>query len=101
MSNEQPAVLATIVEGWNTYLGELRKALAPLTPEQLAWRPAPNLRSIGEIATHMIGARARWFNWLLGEGDTEIADMAPWDRPGGSVRTADELVHALDATWQL
>ena len=54
--------LDAIYAGWRNYQGLLIAALAPLTPEQLALQSAPHLRSIEEIATHIIGARARWFN---------------------------------------
>jgi hypothetical protein len=38
--------LAMMAEGWQKYQSELSKALAPLSPEQLALRAAPHLRSI-------------------------------------------------------
>ncbi len=56
-----PALLPTIFQGWQDYQILLVSALRPLSAEQLALRYAPKLRSIGMIATHMIGARARWF----------------------------------------
>jgi uncharacterized damage-inducible protein DinB len=91
--------LATFTKGWNDYQALLLTALAPLAPEQLALSAAPGLRSIGTIATHMIGARARWFHDLMGEGDAEFAAMAGWDRKGMPTRSAAELVEGLAATW--
>ena len=75
--------------------------LAPLSADQLALRAAPNLRSIGEIATHVIGARARWFHDLMGEGDQEFAALATWDRKGMPIRSAAELVNGLELTWRV
>ena len=49
----------------------------------------------------MIGARARWFHNLMGEGDKEFAAMASWDRRGKRARTAAELVYGLEATWRV
>ena len=39
------------------------KALGALSEEQLALRAAPPMRSAGQIARHMVGARAAWFSW--------------------------------------
>jgi uncharacterized damage-inducible protein DinB len=93
--------LNTFYEGWHQYQTLLAGALAPLAAEQLAIRPAPAMRSLGEIVTHMIGARARWFHSALGEGDEAFASLGAWDRRGMPARSAAELVTALDATWQV
>lgn len=98
---ESPSTLAVFYKGWNDYQDLLTKALVPLSSEQLTLRAAPGLRSIGEIATHMIGARARWFHNLMGEGDDDFAAMAVWDRPGMPARSAAELVSGLENTWQV
>ena len=62
---EPQALTSTIYAGWHTYQALLIKALTPLSPEQLALRAAAPLRSIEDIATHVIGARARWFYQLM------------------------------------
>lgn len=79
----------------------LIKAIAPVTPEQLAYRPAPQLRSIGENARHMIGARARWCHQGLGLGDQEFAALGRWDRRDMPERSAAELVSGLRDSWQV
>ena len=43
---------------WKDYQNTLKQAIAPLTPEQLALRAAPGLRSVGEIVAHRV-ARGR------------------------------------------
>ena len=72
-------------------------------------RAAPGLRSIGENAAHIVGCRAAWFTYTLGEGDgtptgAEIkaihAAMAAWDEPNAHDRTPAQLVEALGKTWQ-
>ena len=98
MSANQELVPA-IFDGWRAYQEALIKALAPLDGDQLALRAAPNLRSVGTIAAHIIGARARWFYLLMGEGGDEFAALGSWDRRGASARSAEELVHGLEATW--
>ena len=93
-----PSSMPTIYAGWQYYQSLLTKALTPLSSDQLALRAAPRLRSIGGMATHMIGARARWF--MMGEGDDEFAPFAKWDRRGRRPRSAAELVGGLETTWQ-
>ena len=52
-------LLSTIFEGWRTYQETVIEALRPLNEEQLELRADPKLRSVREIASHIIGARAR------------------------------------------
>jgi uncharacterized damage-inducible protein DinB len=95
MSSDAELVSA-VFAGWRAYQETLIKALQPLQPEQLDLRAAPGLRTVGEIARHMIGARARWFGDWVGEA---FADFAAWDRRGAPRRSPAELVHGLQATW--
>ncbi len=99
MTTEQQ-ILSNILDGWHTYQAALIRALAPLTAERLSLRAAPRLRSVGKIATHIIGARARWFHALMGEGGDEFAALGRWDRRGARARSAGELVQGLEATWR-
>jgi uncharacterized damage-inducible protein DinB len=99
MPDDQPS-LSSIYEGWHNYQQVLSQALAPLSREQLDLRAAPHLRSVGEIAAHIIGARARWFYQLMGEGGEEFAALGRWDRRGTPVKSAAELIHGLETTWQ-
>jgi uncharacterized damage-inducible protein DinB len=92
--------LALITEGWHTYQSALCKALAPLSDEQLALRAAPNLRSIGQLARHLIGARKGWFHFVLGEGNDAFGGFASWPDPEKPIPPASELVRGLEATWQ-
>jgi len=74
--------------------------LVPLSPAQLALRAAPPLRSIDELARHIIGVRAGWFHNILGEGDDEFGAYHEWDQPDAPPRPASELVSGLEATWR-
>ena len=60
-------------KGWEVYQEQLTKAIAPLSPDQLALQAAPHLRSIGAIAAHIISARVWWFHNIMGEGSVELA----------------------------
>jgi uncharacterized damage-inducible protein DinB len=93
--------LAEFAVEWEKYQNLLVKSLAPLTREQLDLRLAPHLRSIGEIATHMVGARARWLRIDLAEGDATLDALGSWDRKGMPARTAAELADGLRHTWQV
>ena len=93
--------LAFMTEGWKTYQDKLSEALAPLTNEQLALRAAPNLRSIEELALHIIAVRAGWYHYVLGEGDDTFGAISRWDEPGNPPRSASELVQGLATTWQV
>ncbi len=91
------ALISTIYQGWHTYQETLMKAIAPLSAEQLSLRAASDLRSVREIAAHMIGARARWFNWM--EGTDAFKPFVRWDSSEAKVWSAKEIVEGLEATW--
>ena len=99
--SETSETLAFFAQGWQNYQNQLSIALAPLSPEQLALRAAPNLRSIDELARHIIAVRAGWFHFVLQEGDEEFGAIANWDEPGNPPRSASELVSGLEKTWQV
>ncbi len=52
--------LAEIFDGWNGYQTSLLHAVAPLTSPQLAWRPAADRRSTGELIRHLSLGRITW-----------------------------------------
>lgn len=99
MAHEQ-VLVAAIYNGWQAYQEALIKALASLDAEGLALHVGPELRSVGQIATHMIGARARWFYLLMGEGGETFEAMSSWDRQESGTRSAEELVRGLKTTWK-
>ncbi len=90
----------SIHDGWHNYHTVMIRAIEPLDSDQLALRAAPNLRSVEEIAAHVVGARARWFHAVMAEGGDEFKAFAGWDRRGAKTRSADELVGGLEATWK-
>lgn len=100
MSDANPT-LAILTEGWQTYQDQLSQALAPLTPEQLALRAAPDLRSIDELARHIIAVRAGWFHNALHVGGDDFAAYQQWHWPDSPAREAGELVDGLAGTWRV
>ena len=97
---EENVTLSTFYTSWKAYQEHIRNAVATLTPEQLALRAAPGLRSIGENAAHIIGCRAGWFTAVLGEDGADMKDLATWDEPDAAARTGEELAQGIDRTWQ-
>ena len=47
-----------VFESWQDYQEALKRAIAPLTEEQLQRRLIPGLRTSGEIAEHIVFGRA-------------------------------------------
>ncbi len=101
---EDPITLTTFYPSWKAYQERIRGAIAPLTAAQLELRPAPHLRSIGELALHIVACRAYWFIDFLGEdGGEEMQKYAGWNNAalsvGALLPSADELVQGLERTW--
>ena len=94
------STLDAFYTGWETYQDLLISALAPLTPEQLALHAGNELRTIGGIARHMIGARARWMHAALDNNvSAELDAMRRFDAADAPAYTAEELVTGLQTTW--
>ena len=93
--------LTTFYDNWKAYQDHIKAAIAPLTTEQLALEASPHLRTVGQLALHIIGCRAGWFTYTMGEnwGD-EGKTYAEWDARGASMRTPAEMVEAFERTWQ-
>ncbi|MBV9690671.1 MAG: DUF664 domain-containing protein [Ktedonobacteraceae bacterium] len=98
---EDHTSLISVYKGWDTYQHHLVQAVAPLSAEQLALRAAPHLRSVGMLATHIISARVGWFHMVMGEGNSDVASLANWERANQPVRSAAELVNGLEQSWQV
>jgi uncharacterized damage-inducible protein DinB len=99
--SETSETLTFFTQGWQNYQHQLSIALARLSLEQLALRAAPDLRSIDELARHMIAVRAGWFHYCLEEGDEDFGAFNKWDEPASLPRSANELVSGLEKTWQV
>ena len=105
--------LSNIFDGWNGYQTSLVHAIAPLTREQLIWRPAPNLRSTGEVVRHISLGRVTWFARMDAPGSTEVVkQIEHWEIDDDSNRDivedmvnitedASQLVRWLELTWQM
>ena len=84
---------------WQDYQEGLKRAITPLTDEQLQRRLLPGLRTPGEIAEHIVFGRALHLQRVLGEGAAELTPLLRWDDADDPARTAAEIVQGLDLTW--
>jgi uncharacterized damage-inducible protein DinB len=103
--------LANVYDGWQGYNTSLVHAVQSLTPEQLAWRPAPGFRSVGELARHISLGRLAWFLRMGAPRSAELAGrISQWESdPHGNryiieeaveiAGQASELVRWLEDTW--
>lgn len=91
---------ARVFESWQDYQEALKRAIAPLTEEQLRRRLIPVLRTPGEIAEHIVFGRALHLHRTLGAGAGELTPLLRWEDTDDSPHTAAEILHGLELTWQ-
>lgn len=98
---------ATVAESrafvsWQDYQEALKRAIAPLTADQLGQRLLPGRRTPGEIAEHIVFGRALHLTRILGADATaDLASYQRWDDEGDPPRTAAEIVQGLEVTWRI
>jgi hypothetical protein len=94
--------LARVLEGWDGYQTSLLHAAAPLTNEQLCWRPAPGRRSLGELARHISMGRITWLARMGAPGTDMVAQRIPrWHADDdGTRRVAEEASGIADGASQ-
>jgi hypothetical protein len=88
-------------ESWQDYQEALKRAIAPLTVQQLQRRVMPNLRTPGEIAEHIVFGRALHLHRTLREKAAELTPLLQWDNTDYPPRTASEILDGLELTWQV
>ena len=89
-----------VFESWQDYQDALKRAIAPLSEEQLQQRLLPGLRTPGEIAEHIVFGRALHLYRMLGERAAELKPLHQWDDEDALPRTAVEIIQGLDLTWR-
>lgn len=106
-------LLNSIFDGWNGYQKSIVNAVAPLTQNQLAWRPADNFNTVGELIRHISLGRVTWCLRMDAPGSAEIASQIyEWETDSDGNRdvveksiaiTEDpvELIKWLEKTWQM
>ena len=100
--SDETVSLSKIYEGWDGYQTSILHAIQPLSHEQLAWRPAPKLRSVGELASHIALGRINWFSRIHAPGSAELLQK----QNALSSQTAfadqkEEIIRWLEMSWQM
>lgn len=91
---------ARAFESWQDYQEALKRAIAPLTEEQLQRRMLPGLRTPGAIAAHIVFGRAFHLHRTLGEKAAGLTPLLRWEDADQAPRTAAEICSGLELTWQ-
>jgi hypothetical protein len=91
---------ARAFESWQDYQEALKRAIAPLTEEQLQRQLIPGLRTPGEIAEHIVFGRALHLHRTLGERTAELTPLLRWEDADDPPHTSAEILHGLELTWQ-
>ncbi len=89
-----------VFESWQDYQEALKRAVAPLSEEQLQRRLIPELRTPGEIAEHIVFGRALHVHRMLGDAAEELVPLLQWGDVDAPPRTAAEIVAGLELTWR-
>jgi uncharacterized damage-inducible protein DinB len=98
----EPMSLSKVFEGWEGYQLSLANTVRPLTPEQLKWRPAAHLRSVGELIGHISQGRLEWFARMQAPRSAELASQTGADNPQETLyANAAALVRHLESSWSV
>jgi uncharacterized damage-inducible protein DinB len=84
---------------WQHMQDELVRVVALLSDTQMNMRIAPNLRTLGEQAEHLVRGRALWIHKVV--DDPSLEPMMNWDEPDDPPRSVAEVVAGLQHTWQI
>lgn len=87
------------LEIWQHMQDELVRVIALLTDTQMNMRIAPNVRTLGEQAEHIVRGRALWVHKVV--DDPSLEPMMNWDEPDDPTRSAAEVVAGLQHTWRI
>ena len=113
MEEAQAVSLASVFDGWGGYQTSLVHAVETLTPEQLAWRPFEEQRTVGEVFRHISLGRIGWFSRMNAPlSDGLCARIQDWtqDRDGNRYiveeaipisEDAEELAAWLKSSWEM
>ncbi len=94
--------LSRIYDGWDGYQTSIVHAIQPLSSEQLAWRPRPGLRSVGEVASHIAVGRVDWFARMPAPGSRELeAEIKQLASETAFANDKEEIVHWLEKPWNM
>ena len=85
------------LEIWQFMQDELVRVVGLLSDTQMNTRIAPNVRTLGEQAEHIVRERALWVHKVV--DDPSLEPFMNWDEPDDPTRSAAEVVAGLQHTW--
>lgn len=91
---------------WSQYNQRMVDVVAEMSVDQLAVKPSDDGWPLWATIGHTAGGRVYWLCVVAGEpgaSDTPFADPANegWEDDLDNPRSADELVNALNSTWNI
>ncbi|MDQ6694609.1 MAG: DinB family protein [Chloroflexota bacterium] len=87
------------LEIWQFMQDELVRVVGLLSNTQMNMRIAPNVRTLGEQAEHIVRGRALWVHKVV--DDPSLEPMMNWDEPDDPTHSAAEVVAGLQHTWRI
>lgn len=98
--------ISRIAASWRVLNGRIRTTLAELRPEDFALEARPGYWPIWAIAGHLVGTRVYWVCMILKQPGIETtpfatADAEGWEDHLDQPRSKEEILGAIDSTWQV
>lgn len=87
--------LSRVYEGWEGYNTSLVHAVRGLSDEQLAFRAAAEMRSVGELAWHLSHGRMHWFSHIDDDARALFESMP------ATAESGEALAEWLERTWAI
>src|SRR5438046_9081303 len=87
------------LEIWQHMQDELVRVVGLLSDKQMNMRIAPDVRTLGEQAEHIVRGRALWVHKVV--DDPSLEPMMNWDEPDDPTRSVAEVVAGLQHTWRI
>src|ERR671924_1498681 len=90
------------LEIWQHMQDELVRVVGQLTDAQMNMRIAPNVRTLGEQAEHIVRGRALWVHKVVDDPLRESLEAwVNWDEADDPTRSVVEVVAGLQHTWRI
>ena len=90
------------LEVWQHMQDELVRVVGLLSDAQMNMRIAPNVRTLGEQAEHIVRGRALWVHKVVDDPLRESLEAwLSWDELDDPPHSAAEVVAGLQHTWRI
>jgi uncharacterized damage-inducible protein DinB len=98
--------IRTFYDMWPQYNERITTVISGMSDEQLAVRPSPDGWPVWATVGHTAGGRVYWLCGVVGEPGADKTPFADhqglgWEDDLDNPRGAEELVAALDSSWEI